>query len=78
MQRIIEDLLTLSTLESAAEPPREERVGRRLLLSRIQSEASRLSQGGSGSRWTPSRGRPRGGGIEIASAFGNLASNAVR
>src|SRR5262245_12998319 len=45
MQRIIEDLLTLSTLESAPEPPREERVDVALLLSRIQSEAIALSAG---------------------------------
>src|SRR5499427_2145643 len=45
MQRIIDDLLTLSTLESAPEPPRDERVDIALLLARVKSEAQALSCG---------------------------------
>src|SRR5262249_1523524 len=79
MQRIIEDLLTLSTLESAPEPPREERVDTALLLSRIQSEALALSAGRQRITLDAEQGFDLvGAESEIASAFGNLASNAVR
>jgi two-component system phosphate regulon sensor histidine kinase PhoR len=79
MHRIIEDLLTLSTLESAAEPPREERVDVALLLSRIQGEAIALSAGRQRITLDAEQGFDLlGSEAEIASAFGNLASNAVR
>jgi two-component system phosphate regulon sensor histidine kinase PhoR len=79
MQRIIDDLLTLSTLESAPEPPRDERVDVALLLSRIQSEAVALSAGRQRITLDADPGFDLvGAESEIASAFGNLASNAVR
>jgi len=79
MQRIIDDLLTLSTLESASEPPREERVDVALLLSRIQSEATALSAGRQRITLDAEPGFDLlGAESEVASAFGNLASNAVR
>jgi two-component system phosphate regulon sensor histidine kinase PhoR len=79
MQRIIDDLLTLSTLESAPEPPRDERVDVALLLSRIQSEAIALSAGRQRVTLDAEQGFDLvGAESEIASAFGNLASNAVR
>jgi two-component system, OmpR family, phosphate regulon sensor histidine kinase PhoR len=79
MQRIIDDLLTLSTLESAPEPPRDERVDVALLLSRIQSEAVALSAGRQRITLDAEPGFDLvGAEPEIASAFGNLASNAVR
>ncbi|HUL90959.1 MAG TPA: phosphate regulon sensor histidine kinase PhoR [Burkholderiales bacterium] len=79
MQRIIDDLLTLSTLESAPEPPRDERVDVGLLLSRIQSEAVALSAGRQRITLEADPGFDLvGAESEIASAFGNLASNAVR
>jgi len=79
MQRIIDDLLTLSTLESAPEPPREERVDVALLLSRIHSEATALSGGRQRITLDAEPGVDLlGSESEIASAFGNLASNAVR
>ena len=79
MQRIIDDLLTLSTLESAPEPPRDERVDVALLLSRIQSEAIALSAGRQRITLDAEQGFDlHGSESEIASAFGNLASNAVR
>jgi two-component system phosphate regulon sensor histidine kinase PhoR len=79
MQRIIDDLLTLSTLESAPEPPRDERVDVALLLSRIQSEAAALSAGRQRVTLDAEPGFDLvGAESEIASAFGNLASNAVR
>ena len=79
MQRIIDDLLTLSTLESAPEPPRDERVDIALLLSRIHSEAGALSGGRQRITLDAEPGFDLlGTESEIASAFGNLASNAVR
>jgi two-component system phosphate regulon sensor histidine kinase PhoR len=79
MQRIIDDLLTLSTLESAPEPPRDERVDMALLLPRIHSEAVALSAGRQRITLDAEQGFDLlGAEAEIASAFGNLASNAVR
>jgi two-component system phosphate regulon sensor histidine kinase PhoR len=78
MHRIIEDLLALSVLESAP-PPAAERVPIAPLLARLLADATALS----GGRHTISvHGRPQvdllGAEAEIASAFGNLLSNAVR
>jgi len=78
MHRIIEDLLALSVLESAP-PPAAERVRIAPLLERLSADATALS----GGRHTVSvRGRAHvdllGAESEIASAFGNLLSNAVR
>jgi two-component system phosphate regulon sensor histidine kinase PhoR len=78
MHRIIEDLLALSVLESAP-PPAAERVRIAPLLERLAADATALS----GGRHTISvRGRPQvdllGAESEIASAFGNMLSNAVR
>src|SRR5216684_3858799 len=79
MQRIIDDLLTLSTLESAPEPPHDEHVDVALLLSRIHSEAVALSAGRQRIRLDAEPGFDLlGTESEIVSAFGNLASNAVR
>jgi len=78
MQRIIEDLLALSVLESAP-PPAAERVRVAPLLERLGADATALSKG----RHAISiEGRPQvdllGAEPEIASAFGNLISNAIR
>ena len=78
MQRIIEDLLTLSVLESAP-PPAADRVATRPLLDRLRADAEALS----GSRHRIKlHGSPTldllGSESELASAFGNLASNAIR
>jgi len=79
MERIIDDLLTLSTLESAPEPPRDERIDVALLLSRIQGEAVALSAGRQRITLDADPGFDLvGAESDIASAFGNLASNAVR
>jgi len=79
MQRIIDDLLTLSTLESAPEPPHDEHVDVALLLSRIHNEAGALSAGRQHITLDAEPGFDLlGAESEIASAFGNLASNAVR
>src|SRR5206468_11531215 len=79
MQRIIDDLLTLSTLESTPEPPHDEQVDVGLLLSRIHSEAQALSAGRQRITLDAEPGfHLLGTESELASAFGNLASNAVR
>ncbi len=78
MQHIIEDLLALSTLESAPPPP-EERVQVGALLDRLQADAQALS---AGRHEIIRAGVPAkdllGSQSELLSAFGNLLSNAVR
>jgi two-component system phosphate regulon sensor histidine kinase PhoR len=79
MQRIIEDLLTLSTLESAPEPPSDERVDVASLLERVRGETEALSAGRHRVLLDAEAGFDLlGAESEIASAFGNLAGNAVR
>jgi two-component system phosphate regulon sensor histidine kinase PhoR len=78
MHRIIDDLLALSVLESAPPPP-VERVAIAPLLERLHADAVALSRG----RHAISlEGTPPldllGSETELASAFGNLLSNAVR
>ncbi len=78
MHRIIEDLLTLSVLESAP-PLTGDRVRVKPLLERVRSDAEALS----GGRHTISlQGVPAmdilGSEAELASALGNLVTNAVR
>jgi two-component system, OmpR family, phosphate regulon sensor histidine kinase PhoR len=79
MQRILDDLLALSTLESAPEPPGDERVGMDRLLARIRSETEALSAGRHRVRMDTTPGYDLlGAESELASAFANLASNAIR
>jgi two-component system phosphate regulon sensor histidine kinase PhoR len=79
MQRIIEELLQLSTLESAPQPPGDERVNIRSLLARIRTEAEALSGGRHRIELEAEAGFDLlGAESEFASAFGNLASNAIR
>jgi len=79
MQHLIDDLLTLSALETGSLTPLDERVEVPALLASIQQEARALSAG----RHQISLvcdGPPvlLGCANELRSAFGNLASNAVR
>jgi two-component system phosphate regulon sensor histidine kinase PhoR len=78
MQRVIEDLLTLSQLESAP-PPSAERVRMGPFLERLRSDAEALS---AGRHRIVVDGLPAmdvlGSESELASAFGNLVTNAIR
>ena len=78
MQRIIEDLLALSVLESAP-PPASDRVRSAHLLERLRADAVALS---GGKHTITAAGAPTvdlvGSDAELSSAFGNLISNAIR
>ncbi|WP_420474134.1 phosphate regulon sensor histidine kinase PhoR [Noviherbaspirillum sp. ST9] len=78
MQNLVEDMLTLTRLESVDYPLRPEKVNIRMLLEQIEQEAVALSAG----RHTISLqlGGPdlKGGTEELRSAFGNLVTNAIR
>ena len=78
MQRLIEDMLTLSRLESMDYPLRSESVDIPALMEQIVQEARALS--GGKHQITASVNGPNimGNAEELRSAFGNLASNAVR
>lgn len=78
MQRLIEDMLTLSRLESVDYPMRPEPVRIGTLVEDVLQEARALS--GGRHEVTASVDGPdiSGSAEELRSAFGNLASNAVR
>ena len=78
MQRLIEDMLTLSRLESIDYPLRSEQVDVKALVADVAEEARALS--GGKHQITTSVDGPdvMGSAEELRSAFGNLASNAVR
>ena len=79
MQRLIEDLLTLSALEAEAFAPNDGRVEIEPMLKSILTEARSLSNGQH--QITLSIETPSilaGSANELRSAFGNLAGNAVR
>ncbi|RSZ59690.1 phosphate regulon sensor histidine kinase PhoR [Massilia atriviolacea] len=78
MQRLIEDMLTLSRLESVDYPLRSESVDIAALMEQVVQEARALS--GGKHQITSSVNGPNmmGNAEELRSAFGNLASNAVR
>jgi two-component system phosphate regulon sensor histidine kinase PhoR len=79
MKHLIDDLLTLSSLEHAPPPPAAERVALRTLLERVRGEAEGLS-GGKHRITLEAAGAHDllGAESEISSAFVNLVSNAVR
>ncbi len=78
MQRIIEDLLELSSLESAPAPQRDERVRVAPLLAHTRAEAEALSAGRHRiSLQAEGDFDLAGAESELSSAFGNLAGNAV-
>lgn len=78
MQNLVEDMLTLTRLESVEYPLRPERVNIHALLDQIQQEALALSGGRHAITLTVDGPDIMGGTEELRSAFGNLVSNAVR
>ncbi len=79
MRSLVEDLLALSALESDDHELREESVDVPALVQRAQVEAEALSGGKHDIHADlATRLRLRGNRDEIASALGNLVSNAIR
>jgi two-component system phosphate regulon sensor histidine kinase PhoR len=79
MQRLVEDLLLLSTLESSSMPARESQIDVETLLGGILEDARALSAGRHQVQLHV--GEPAqvwGDEQEIRSAFSNLVSNAIR
>ena len=79
MQRIIDDLLTLSALESAPQPPWDRQVPMRAVLDSLCADAEALS-GGRHRISLDAQGDwdLLGAESEIASALRNLITNAIR
>ncbi|GIZ52374.1 phosphate regulon sensor histidine kinase PhoR [Noviherbaspirillum aridicola] len=78
MQNLVEDMLTLTRLESIEYPLRPERVPMRPLLEQILQETQALSGGRHTVTLEADGPDIKGSTDELRSAFGNLASNAVR
>jgi two-component system phosphate regulon sensor histidine kinase PhoR len=78
MQNLVEDMLTLTRLESVDYPLRAERVNIRALLEQVHREAAGLSAGRHKITLSVDGPDIKGSVDELRSAFGNLASNAVR
>ena len=81
MQRLVDDLLTLSALESEQNPPVDATFPVAPLLAEIRAQARSLSAGRHtivASCADDSAALVTGARDELASAFGNLVSNAVR
>jgi two-component system phosphate regulon sensor histidine kinase PhoR len=79
MNRLVEDLLTLSRLESTAEPPRQDTVDVPALIDLLANEARVLSNGRHVIELEALAACKLCGSCdEIRSAFGNLISNAIR
>ena len=78
MHRLVEDLLTLSRLESRQGPDVEEEIDAAQLVSEVADEARTLSAGRHRISVEVQALKLRGGRDEVRSAYGNLVSNAVR
>ncbi len=78
MHRLVEDLLTLSSLESQGGPEIEEIVDAGQLVAEVADEARTLSAGRHRITVESDSLKLRGSRDELRSAFGNLMSNAVR
>jgi len=78
MQHLVEDMLTLSRLESVDYPLRAEPVDIGKLMEQIAREARALSGGKHAITMSCTGPDLLGSADELHSAFGNLASNAVR
>lgn len=78
MLRLVDDLLTLSRLESEAHAPQEEEFDVRDLIYDVSAEARRLSGGRHSITCEVVPAFLKGSRDELHSAFSNLVSNAVR
>jgi two-component system phosphate regulon sensor histidine kinase PhoR len=79
MQQLIEDLLTLSALESSAAPEDERPIAMRAFVEALADEARALSAGRHKvAVRIDDEGSLLGSARELHSAFSNLVSNAVR
>jgi two-component system phosphate regulon sensor histidine kinase PhoR len=79
MRRLIEDLLTLSALESSQAPNDEQEISMRPFCERLLEEARALSAGRHRIELDPLRDATLIGSVaELTSAFSNLVSNAIR
>jgi two-component system, OmpR family, phosphate regulon sensor histidine kinase PhoR len=79
MQRLVEDLLTLSALESDGSPPDEQPIDMRPFVERLAEEARALSAGRHALETRIADDcRLLGSAKELHSALSNLVSNAVR
>ena len=78
MHRLVEDLLTLSRLESRETPVSDEVVDVRQLVREVADEARALSLGRHQIDVDLTPAFVRGSREELRSAFGNIVSNAVR
>ncbi|WP_332878749.1 phosphate regulon sensor histidine kinase PhoR [Massilia sp. S19_KUP03_FR1] len=78
MQRLIEDMLTLSRLESTDAPLKREVVDVKAVVESVAAEARALSGGRHDITVAIDGPDVMGSAEELRSAFGNLASNAVR
>ena len=78
MQRLVEDLLALSRLESEPKPSLDESMAAQLLFAPLLDEARALSGGRHVLNAEIAPLRLSGSIDELQSAFGNLLSNAVR
>jgi len=78
MQNLVEDMLTLTRLESVEYPLRPERVNIPNLLDQVLQEAQALSGGKHNISLSVDGPDIKGSTEELRSAFGNLVSNAVR
>jgi two-component system, OmpR family, phosphate regulon sensor histidine kinase PhoR len=79
MERLVEDLLMLSALESSPPPPMEDPIDMAALTERLGADARALSSGRHRIEVEAEAGvNLTGSEKEINSALGNLVSNAVR
>jgi two-component system, OmpR family, phosphate regulon sensor histidine kinase PhoR len=79
MRRIIEDLLTLSTIESNTDAPEDKVIRMSSLLKMIQNDAKALSNGKHTIHLKAEKNlNITGNQEELLSAFTNLVSNAIR
>ncbi len=78
MQRLVDDLLTLSALEGTS-GPRAEQIDATALFARIEETARQVSNGEHDIRFDIAPGvRIVGSESELTSAFANLVTNAIR